>query len=61
MSTKYKTTGKRVGLDPNTPAAQIDKIAAFSNIDNLDIKFVDQYKRQIKSFWSIERLYSLYR
>jgi len=41
MSTNYKTTGTRVGLNPDLKASDIDKIAAFSSIDEVNPALVD--------------------
>lgn len=45
MSTNYKTTGTRVGLDPSISASQIDRIAAFSSINNINLNLVDRSDR----------------
>ena len=41
MSTNYKITGTRVGLNPNLKASDIDKIASFSSIDKVNPALVD--------------------
>ena len=41
MSTNYKTTGTRVGLNPDLKASDIDRIASFSSIDKVNPALVD--------------------